>query len=107
MTNLDGMMLKLSYDKLAVAVGSQANTFGIPGVQEQALFRKDAKDSAKLHAWLLSNLEKAAALSHQGEKYPAEINILMKVAVVGVGITSKKKLGRPLMIRQTFVNTHL
>eukprot|EP00584_Thalassiosira_punctigera_P024347 CAMPEP_0172574364 /NCGR_PEP_ID=MMETSP1067-20121228/136663_1 /TAXON_ID=265564 ORGANISM="Thalassiosira punctigera, Strain Tpunct2005C2" /NCGR_SAMPLE_ID=MMETSP1067 /ASSEMBLY_ACC=CAM_ASM_000444 /LENGTH=593 /DNA_ID=CAMNT_0013366989 /DNA_START=59 /DNA_END=1841 /DNA_ORIENTATION=+ len=86
-TDSDGMMLELSYDKLVVAVGSQANTFGIPGVQEHALFLKEAEDSAKLHARLLSNLEKAAALSHQGEKYCAEIDRLLKVVVVGGGPT--------------------
>eukprot|EP00984_Skeletonema_dohrnii_P004239 scaffold1497_cov85-Skeletonema_dohrnii-CCMP3373.AAC.1 len=65
-TDSDGMGLELSYDKLVIAVGAQPNTFGIPGVQEHGLFLKEAEDSAKLHAKLLSNLEKAAALSHQG-----------------------------------------
>jgi NADH:ubiquinone reductase (non-electrogenic) len=60
------MALELSYDKLVIAVGAQPNTFGIPGVQEHALFLKEAEDSAKLHAKLLCNLEKAAALNHQG-----------------------------------------
>jgi len=86
-TDSDGMMLELSYDKLVVAVGAQANTFGIPGVQEHALFLKEAEDSAKLHARLLSNLEKAAALNHQGDRYRAEIDRLLKVVVVGGGPT--------------------
>ena len=70
----DGMELEISYDKLIVAVGSQPNTFGIPGVREHGLFLKEAEDSAKLRARLLSNLEKAAALSHQGNRYAAEIH---------------------------------
>lgn len=45
----DGMQLELSYDKLVIAVGSEPNTFGIPGVKEHALFLKEAGDSAKLH----------------------------------------------------------
>jgi len=45
----DGMQLELSYDKLVIAVGSEPNTFGIPGVKEHALFLKEAEDSAKLH----------------------------------------------------------
>lgn len=86
-TDSDGMELELSYDKLVVAVGSQPNTFGIPGVKENALFLKEAEDSAKLHARLLSNLEKAAALAHQGDKYRTEIDRLLKVVVVGGGPT--------------------
>jgi NADH:ubiquinone reductase (non-electrogenic) len=86
-TDSDGMILELSYDKLVIAVGAQPNTFGIPGVQEHALFLKEAEDSAKLHAKLLCNLEKAAALSHQGDKYKAEIDRLLKVVVVGGGPT--------------------
>lgn len=83
----EGHCLELSYDKLIIAVGSQPNTFGIPGVQEHALFLKEAEDSAKLHARLLGNLEKAAALIYQGDSYKAEIDRLLKVIVVGGGPT--------------------
>ncbi|KAG7358972.1 FAD-dependent pyridine nucleotide-disulfide oxidoreductase [Nitzschia inconspicua] len=86
----DGVMdLELSYDKLLVAVGAQTNTFGVPGVQEYGLFLKEAEDSAKLHAKLLSNLERASALIGIGdhEKYSDEINRLLKIVVVGAGPT--------------------
>ena len=83
----DGMQLELSYDKLVIAVGSEPNTFGILGVKEHALFLKEAEDSAKLHSRLLSNLEKASALSVQGNKYRMEIDRLLKVVVVGGGPT--------------------
>jgi NADH:ubiquinone reductase (non-electrogenic) len=86
-TDADGMGLELSYDKLVIAVGAQPNTFGIPGVQDHALFLKEAEDSAKLHARLLCNLEKASALSSQGEKYRTEIDRLLKIVVVGGGPT--------------------
>ncbi|KAL7549909.1 hypothetical protein ACHAWF_013168 [Thalassiosira exigua] len=86
-TDSDGTELELAYDKLVVAVGSVPNDFGTPGVKDHALFLKEAEDSAKLHAKLLSNLEKAAALSLQGEKYRAEIDRLLKVVVVGGGPT--------------------
>lgn len=83
-----GMELELSYDKLVVAVGTQPNWFGIPGVKEHGLFLKEAEDSAKLHARLLNNLEKASALSYQeGEKYQTEIDRLLKVVIVGGGPT--------------------
>ena len=88
-TDSDGMQLELSYDKLVIAVGAQPNTFGIPGVEEHAFFLKEAEDSAKLHSKLLCNLEKAAALSHQGNKYKAEIDRLLKIVVVGGGPTGK------------------
>ena len=84
------MELELSYDKLVIAVGAQPNTFGIPGVQENALFLKEAEDSAKLHAKLLSNLEKATALMRVGgkdEEIQQEIDRLLKVFVVGGGPT--------------------
>ena len=73
-----------------MAVGAQPNWFGIPGVEEHGLFLKEAEDSAKLHARLLNNLERAAALSYQGDKYQAEIDRLLKVVVVGGGPTGKK-----------------
>ena len=80
--------LQLSYDKLIIAVGAQPNTFGIPGVAENALFLKEAADSSKLHAKLLSNLEKAAALMRHGKAEDEdEIDRLLKVVVVGGGPT--------------------
>ena len=59
-------------------------------MEEHGLFLKEAEDSAKLHARLLNNLERAAALSYQGDKYQAEIDRLLKVVVVGGGPTGKK-----------------
>ena len=82
--------IELQYDKLVIAVGAQPNTFGIPGVQDHALFLKEAEDSAKLHSKLLSNLEKAAALIRVGgkdERNQKEIDRLLKVVVVGGGPT--------------------
>lgn len=86
-TDSRGMQLELSYDKLIVAVGSQPNTFGIPGVAEHGMFMKEAEDSTRLHSRLLSNLEKAAALSVEGDKYAKEIDRLLTVFVVGGGPT--------------------
>jgi NADH:ubiquinone reductase (non-electrogenic) len=83
-----GMDLELSYDKLLIAVGSQPNTFGIPGVKEHGLFLKEAEDSARLHAKLLSNLERASALlGTHNPKYAKEIDRLLKIVVVGGGPT--------------------
>ena len=74
--------LELPYDKLVIAVGAQPNTFGIPGVQENALFLKEAEDSAKLHARLLSNLERASAALACGECNQV-VDALLTVVVVG------------------------
>lgn len=84
--------LELSYDKLLIAVGSQPNTFGIPGVKEHGLFMKEAEDSAKLQSRLLSNLERASALIKiNGEDYDGmyadEIDRLLTVMIVGAGPT--------------------
>ena len=78
--------LELPYDKLVIAVGAQPNTFGIPGVQENALFLKEAEDSAKLHARLLSNLERASAALACGECNQV-VDALLTVVVVGGGPT--------------------
>ncbi len=88
-TDSEGTELHLSYDKLVIAVGAQPNTFGIPGVSENALFLKEAQDSAQLHAKLLNNLEKAVALIRhtKGDQYHKEIERLLKVVVVGGGPT--------------------
>ncbi|KAL7470594.1 hypothetical protein ACHAXS_010843 [Conticribra weissflogii] len=84
--------LELSYDKLVIAVGAEPNTFHIPGVQDHALFLKEAEDSARLHARLLHNLEKAAALirhgrEKDGDDLRAEIDRLLTVVVCGGGPT--------------------
>ena len=87
-TGDDATELELSYDKLVIAVGAQPNTFGIPGVQENALFLKEAEDSAKLHSQLLSNLERASALMRLGKPSDqAEVDRILKVVVVGGGPT--------------------
>lgn len=86
----DGVLdLELSYDKLLIAVGAQTNTFGVPGVKEYGLFLKEAEDSARLHAKLLSNLERASALIGIGDygKYFDEIDRLLRIVVVGAGPT--------------------
>lgn len=91
-TGEEGLQLQLQYDKLVIAVGAQPNTFGIPGVKEHAQFLKEAQDSAQLHAKLLSNIEKAAALLRHGhhvnggnnqQHCQQEIDRLLKVIVVG------------------------
>jgi len=50
----------LSYDRLIVAVGYQANTFGIPGADKYAMFMKETADGMKLREQILRRLEEAS-----------------------------------------------
>jgi len=43
-----GQLFDLKYDKLVVAVGCYSQTFGTPGVKENALFLKDVTDAVKI-----------------------------------------------------------
>ncbi|KAK5158549.1 hypothetical protein LTS14_003569 [Recurvomyces mirabilis] len=78
-----GELFPLSYDKLVIGVGSYSQTFGIPGVKENAFFLKDVQDARKIRNKLLSSFETAAlpttpvALKKQ----------LLNFAIVGGGPT--------------------
>ncbi|XBW35102.1 hypothetical protein QEN19_000664 [Hanseniaspora menglaensis] len=74
---------ELSYDYLVFSVGAQPNTFGIPGVYENANFLKEASDSISLKNKLKENLQKAAELPAQS----AERKKLLSFIVVGGGPT--------------------
>jgi len=43
-----GQLFELAYDKLVVAVGCYSQTFGTPGVRENAFFLKDVMDARKI-----------------------------------------------------------
>ncbi len=49
----------LRYDVLVIAVGAANNTFGIPGVEEHALFLKELTDARKIRTGIIENLERA------------------------------------------------
>jgi NADH dehydrogenase FAD-containing subunit len=48
-----GKRFELEYDKLVVAVGCYSQTFGTPGVKENALFLKDVGDARKIRKRIL------------------------------------------------------
>lgn len=58
-----GKRFKLTYDKLAIAVGCYSQTFDIPGVREHALFLKDVGDARRIRNQLLTC--KATSQSYQ------------------------------------------
>jgi NADH dehydrogenase FAD-containing subunit len=52
-TGKKGKVFELSYDKLVIAVGCYSQTFGTPGVRENALFLKDVGDARKIRKRIL------------------------------------------------------
>ncbi|KAK4974453.1 hypothetical protein LTR42_005097 [Elasticomyces elasticus] len=78
-----GELFSMPYDKLVIGVGSYSQTFGIPGVKDNAHFLKDVQDARKIRNKLLSSFETAAlpttpvALKKQ----------LLNFAIVGGGPT--------------------
>jgi len=78
-----GELFSMAYDKLVVGVGAYSQTFGIPGVKDNAYFLKDVQDARKIRNKLLSCFETAAlpttpvALKKQ----------LLNFAIVGGGPT--------------------
>jgi NADH dehydrogenase FAD-containing subunit len=48
-----GRIFELSYDKLVIAVGCYSQTFGTPGVRENAFFLKDVVDARKIRRRIL------------------------------------------------------
>merc|ERR1719230_45843 len=55
----NGVSMDLPYDHLVCAVGTQPNTFGIPGVQENALFLKELDHGLAVRERILDQLERA------------------------------------------------
>ncbi len=48
-----GQVFDLTYDKLVIAVGCYSQTFGTPGVRENAFFLKDINDARKIRKRIL------------------------------------------------------
>jgi NADH:ubiquinone reductase (non-electrogenic) len=72
---------EMKYDYLVVAVGAEPATFGIPGVEENAIFMKDVHHTAKIRDRILDCLE-SACIPGQPE---SEIQRLLHFVVVGGG----------------------
>lgn len=56
-TRTKGQTFDLPYDKLVIAVGSYAQTFGTKGVNEHAMFLKDVGDGRKIRKRILELFE--------------------------------------------------
>ena len=73
----------LEYDYLILAPGCMPNTFGTPGVEENAIFIKNVSDAMKVRKQLFDLLEKAS-LPHVSEE---RARALLHIAIVGGGPT--------------------
>ena len=69
------------YDTLVIAVGSQSNDFGTPGVKEYALKLETPTDARRFHLRLVNAVVRAHA---QGKPLRPE---QLKVAIIGAGAT--------------------
>ncbi len=71
------------YDTLAVGVGAENNTYGIPGVREHCCFLKELSDARQIRQRVLTNLERAGLPGLP----PEERRRLLHFAAVGAGPT--------------------
>lgn len=92
-----GKMFNMSYDKLIVSVGCYSQTFGTPGVKENALFLKDVGDARKIRNRLLTCFE-SAALPTTSDQMKRN---LLNFAIVGGG----RKCSRGYQCEQTLTST--
>ncbi|KAI8819689.1 uncharacterized protein EV422DRAFT_533942 [Fimicolochytrium jonesii] len=79
----DGKHFLVPYDKLVIGVGAINNTFGVPGVRENAQFLKNINDALGLRTKLLTNFEKAALPTTSEE----ERKRLLSFVIAGGGPT--------------------
>lgn len=73
----------VSYDYLVIAPGCMPNTFGTPGVEENAIFIKNVSDAMRVRKTLFDLLEKASLPNVT----PEHARELLHIAIVGGGPT--------------------
>ena len=73
----------LEYDELAITVGAENNTFGVPGVEEHAHFLKELVDARDIRERIISCLERADVPGIN----PQERARLLHFMIVGGGPT--------------------
>ncbi|KAJ2013417.1 NADH:ubiquinone oxidoreductase [Coemansia sp. S85] len=81
--------VKINYDYLVVGVGGTVNTFGTPGVEENACFLKEMGDARKIRRRLMDSIESAAF----ADVSDAERDRLLHMVVVGGGPTGIEYAG--------------
>lgn len=79
----DRKLFRLGYDQLVIAVGAVSNTFGVPGVEEHAIFLKDLSDARAIRQRIVSCLEQASTPGLPND----ERKRLLQFVIVGGGPT--------------------
>jgi NADH:ubiquinone reductase (non-electrogenic) len=77
------------YDVLAIAVGCVPATFGVPGVEQHAIFLKEIEDARRIRQTLIANLERASLPGTS----PEEQARLLHCVAVGGGPTGVRFAG--------------
>lgn len=70
----------LSYDTLVIAIGSVANTFGVPGVEEHTFALESAAEADRFHRRLIN-----ACI--QANYRPGSAEARLRVVIIGAGAT--------------------
>ncbi|MGO9480159.1 MAG: FAD-dependent oxidoreductase [Candidatus Kryptoniota bacterium] len=76
-------IFKISYNFLVIGIGAVNNTFGVPGVNEHALFLKELRDARKIRQRILTQFERACVPGLTSE----EKKIMLSFVIVGGGPT--------------------
>jgi len=93
----------VKYDKLVVTVGSYSQTFGTPGVKENAYFLKDVGDARKIRKRVLELFE----LCHLPFLTDETRACLLHFVVVGAGPTGMEFAGNLSdLISQDLARSH-
>ncbi len=82
-SELDGSEFNLPYDILVIAVGAVNNTYGVPGVEQHALFLKELTDARAIRRRIIDCFEWASQPSVSDELR----NRVLRFVVVGGGPT--------------------
>ena len=80
-----GKEFTVSYDKVVICPGNVPNTFGIPGVEENAVIVTDVPSARRLRARILDCLELSSLPSPALS--PSKLNSLLHFAIIGGGPT--------------------
>ena len=92
----------MKYDILVVSIGSENNTFNIPGVQEHAHFLKEILDARRIRSAISDAFESAMTPTQTIE----ERKRLLHFVVVGGGPTGVE-FAAEVRASQTFLMSHI
>ena len=91
LTGASAEPLTLPYDQLVIALGSEPNFFGLPGLEEHAFALKTLEDATRLRSQVLSSLELADT-----EADPEERRRLLSFVVAGGGFAGTETVAELL-----------